>query len=82
MLEPSDLPPLKFRALEVVVARQHEVPMNAVNGNELRQKRCRKLHRCSVVALHNDLPDRSTVIAQIALSRNAEMEFKALHVAG
>jgi hypothetical protein len=29
--------------------------------------------------LHNDLPDRSTVVAQIALCWYIEMEFKALH---
>ena len=41
--------------------------MNAVDGYELRQKRCRKLDGNSILALHNDLPNRSTVVAQIAL---------------
>jgi hypothetical protein len=60
----STLLPVEFGSFEVVVAREHKIPVDAIDGHKLGQQGCRELHRCSVHALRNNLPGRPTVVGQ------------------
>ncbi len=53
---------LELRALEIVVAREHEVSVYPIDGNKWDQERCRKLHRSTFSTFNNDLIDRTPII--------------------
>jgi len=70
---------LDFRTLEILIAREQEIPVYPIDSDELGQKRCRELNRRAVGALNDDLPDRTSVVVQIPLCRDVEMKFELLH---
>jgi len=66
----------ELRAFVFVVACQHEAAMDTRGGHEFRQQRSRKLNRDAIGALNQDLLDRPSVVVEVFLIRQVELEFE------
>lgn len=61
-----------------IVACQYEAAMETGGGHEFRQQRSGKLNRDAIGALNQDLSDGPSVVIEVFLIRQVELEFERL----
>jgi len=75
----KSLHPLQAGVPMVVVACQHEIPVDSIRGDKLPEQRRRKLDAFTGGAARDHMPGRPAIVIQILLRRDAKVKFVSVH---